>query len=873
MTAALRRLLLSRRLAWGGFTLAAAVLALLSLHPHPEELIPITMWDKLEHFLAYATLAIVLGHAVFLTLGARRALAAALTVLGASAYGVLMEILQHWFPPRTPDVWDAVANAIGACIGIALFLAGRAALRPIAVRAGVLAALLLAAIPGCGDAPLREPPLAPGQPIERFIREQAALLGAHPVEDVRRFYATIEARSRADDRRTYRYLVARLEPERQARRGALEVLLAEKPPFLEAALALGDLAYEDGDGRTALAFWDRGDPESARIMARRALALDDHALAQRALAAYDAAPWKVPDGFFAAAALACGERDRGVRLLDEARALGLEDATGALVRGLARLAADDAEGASRAFERAIALGTKAIVPRAAYARATLGRLGAWLRGPLRPEEEADAEELALLAAERFPDVTAFHRAAALAALRRGDDAAALERVRRALALDPGDGPSARLARLLLVRAGRPEEAFDVWLRTLPAPRVFASENELLARFEALRDAAHNPRARAALSRALAACGLVDEADAVGAGDPETLARVDLGRAVRAALAALPRDATVADALAAARQAASRAGLAPEACAIEARDGEAGTLATPDAPLVRALLDAGLALDVRPGAARVVVALASRRRSLASGLVARELLVEGADAGLAPPAGLLGRATPLGTGFFLELDAIRPSAAEVSELARALGSPERTPQPTPPAGSEDALATSAELRAELVRRAAPLLANAGDPPPQLFAALLEARLRYVGEHESGHVVDLARLVPVAAHPLNNIARVIDGGLAPADVAGRYEEIAELFALAQDPAPYVALLSMQRALPDLEGGLDLASAGAPAAARAASEAVFRALRDGARAMLEEPHAPLARALAVLDPAMIRRIARRRLGEEGIAVGGPP
>jgi hypothetical protein len=588
----------------------------------------------------------------------------------------------------------------------------------------------------------------------------------------------------------------------------------------------------------------------------------------------------------AAAAFATGDRARGERLLEEARALGLEDAAGALVRGLARLSAGDEEGASRAFERAIALGTTATVPRAAYIEATVARLaaldaalmrgaaGAGERGPRASRPDlSEAEELAVIAAERFPDVAELAHATALCALRRGDEARALERARRAAALDRGDGAAVRLARLLLVRAGRFEEAYETWLAGLPAARAFSPENEELPRLEALRDAVQTPGDRAALARAFAACGWADEALALAPDEP----RARLARSARAALARLPRDASVADALAAL---AGATGLPP----LEPRDGEAGTLATPEAPLVRALLDAGTALDIRPTreglVARALAVVASRRVALPGGRAGRALVCEGAGAGLAPRGSLLGRTCPLGTGFLVDLDAIRPAAAEVRALTGALrdraAEAPRGPEATAPAGTEDAIATSAALRADLVRRAAPLLGDPGDEFGRLFAALTDARLRYVCEHETGHLVDLARLVPVSSHPIANVGRVIDGGLAPDDVAARYEEIAELYALAGDPVPYVPLLSMARALPEIDRGAAPAAAPDPesaAAARAASQAVFRTLRDGARDLLQDPRAPLARAVAALDPVAIRKIARRRLAAAGIEVAGPP
>jgi hypothetical protein len=736
----------------------------------------------------------------------------------------------------------------------------------------------------CGPAPARAAPRAAIRPVEYFILEQAALRRAHDDEDVLRFYATLEARSAGDDRRLYAYLRSRLDPDRASRRAVLEGLLAGPPPYAEAALALGDMAFEEGDRRRALAYWDRGDPLSARILARRAYVLGDRDLARRAVLVDGRTPASVPDGFLAAARFALDDAAAGEAVLARARALGLEDAACGLVSGLAALARGDDVAASRDFEHAIALGSPRIVPLGAYIRATIGRLA-------RAIEEAplEAEELAVIAAGRFPEVGAFQHAAALCAFRRGDEAAALARARRAAA-DPGAGAAARLLRLLLVRAGRPEEAYEAWLRTVPARRLFDPSNEIAPRLEALRRAvaaaAERPAdagARLALGRACAAVGWTEEAVALGAGGPgdrdeATVRRVRLGQAVREALRGRAGRATAARALAAVREAALAAGMAPDAARIEVHGDEAGTLATPDAPLARALLDAGLVLDVRPGPAgpiaRVVAALSLRRLEVEGGRPVKELIVEGAGPEVVAPSGILGRTSPDGGAFFADLDAIRPSAGEVAEIAAALedAARGRAPPPLPPEPA-GALAASPALHREIVRRAAAHLGDRGDDSFRLARALTEARIRYVTLHERGHATDLARLVPLSEHPIANLGRVLDGALAPADIAARYEEIAELYALARDSVPYVPLLSIERALPESEGGGPSGAPDLPAPARRAAVAVFAALRDEARALIGDPQAPLGRAIAALDGPMIRRIAWRRLAALGLSIEAPP
>lgn len=67
----------------------------------------------------YAALACVLtcdmqraGKALLLT--------AIIAVAGASAYGGLLELIQPYFPPRTCDLLDFIADAAGACFGFIL---------------------------------------------------------------------------------------------------------------------------------------------------------------------------------------------------------------------------------------------------------------------------------------------------------------------------------------------------------------------------------------------------------------------------------------------------------------------------------------------------------------------------------------------------------------------------------------------------------------------------------------------------------------------------------------------------------------------------------------------------------------------------------
>lgn len=85
----------------------ASVLAL-CLMP-PAQHLPSTGWDKANHALAFAMLA-VLGLAAYRTRGAR-------VLLGLLAFGAAIEVLQSLTGYRTAEWLDLLADAVGAAAG------------------------------------------------------------------------------------------------------------------------------------------------------------------------------------------------------------------------------------------------------------------------------------------------------------------------------------------------------------------------------------------------------------------------------------------------------------------------------------------------------------------------------------------------------------------------------------------------------------------------------------------------------------------------------------------------------------------------------------------------------------------------------------
>jgi VanZ family protein len=112
---------LIRRLLRTAFYLAGALVVILSLAP-AATLPPTSIGDKAEHVLAYALLGL-LG-----SLSSERGVLR--TILGVSAFGIAIEMLQTFSPGRSPDALDVLADVVGATLG-----GGAAvALRPMILR-------------------------------------------------------------------------------------------------------------------------------------------------------------------------------------------------------------------------------------------------------------------------------------------------------------------------------------------------------------------------------------------------------------------------------------------------------------------------------------------------------------------------------------------------------------------------------------------------------------------------------------------------------------------------------------------------------------------------------------------------------------------
>jgi VanZ family protein len=86
-----------------------------SILPQPKGILG---WDKLQHLLAYVVLSVTVSLWFFPVFWeCRPALAALLTMLISSAYGVIDEFHQYFVPGRDCNIWDWLADTLGALLG------------------------------------------------------------------------------------------------------------------------------------------------------------------------------------------------------------------------------------------------------------------------------------------------------------------------------------------------------------------------------------------------------------------------------------------------------------------------------------------------------------------------------------------------------------------------------------------------------------------------------------------------------------------------------------------------------------------------------------------------------------------------------------
>ncbi|MCO6042559.1 VanZ family protein [Aeoliella sp. ICT_H6.2] len=107
---------------WRVGLLVAYWLVLLTATHWPKEIelgVPVTSYDKVQHLVAFGTLAWLLAWCMYANQRFTLRRAAAVVAIVA-LYGLFDEVTQPWFN-RTFDPFDLVADVIGAAIGLGVY--------------------------------------------------------------------------------------------------------------------------------------------------------------------------------------------------------------------------------------------------------------------------------------------------------------------------------------------------------------------------------------------------------------------------------------------------------------------------------------------------------------------------------------------------------------------------------------------------------------------------------------------------------------------------------------------------------------------------------------------------------------------------------
>jgi tetratricopeptide (TPR) repeat protein len=523
-----------------------------------------------------------------------------------------------------------------------------------------------------------------------------------------------------------------------------------------------------------------------------------------------------------------------------------------------------------------------------------------------PGSEAEAaarETLAALLAR--PGASAEARAAsALLAERAGETDVAIADYEYALVLGCDPVPVERHLRRLLVAVGRRAQAVRLLRRAVPPECLSDPRNLRLPAWEALAHAAARvpdgaspdvaPDALVHLAEALRGVGALEDAVLVARS-----ADSDAGRALARRLEGhLSFERAMRDALEAGYRAVACGASPPGADALRRRildladahlvPDEAAALRAPD-PGVRTVPFLGTWLDhstdtTSPLVAHfrrhgrflilgqrhgqppeaILLSLASLTRSQpipTQGRVLSHDVAVGYDREIRSyldhqGGALSGAALP--DGVWLDADASRREehsiraavAAEPSLLAAAAAAGADPPVPDGPDGPL-ALDDPAGVALRLARR---YVERTGNDPWGTFRAL--------AAHEFGHVLDLARHLPVGPRLPATLRLLASQGFAFERVEARLEEQAQLAAIADAPDPDLALVSAVSVLPLVERTPEAHDRGYRDLSRrfvafvAANPGRFPAI-DGARKVLPQ--------LDRLTPDEIRSVARTLIGLE--------
>jgi tetratricopeptide (TPR) repeat protein len=173
------------------------------------------------------------------------------------------------------------------------------------------------------------------------------------------------------------------------------------------------------------------------------------------------------------------------------------------------------------------------------------------------------------------------------------------------------------------------------------------------------------------------------------------------------------------------------------------------------------------------------------------LLIDETLVDNYSAHLAGRSRISGRAFLSRRGFYVAVDTLRPGQ---DALRRFLAGPRTYSAPPTRAQFEYDRSLDHQLRQRFFARwqiPYPVLQPSTEQLDKAFQAYLTSQIHNVWMHELGHVVDFDKYLPLGERFTNNLLVTVGCGLSPARIVRRFERVAETFALATTPYPYLCL----------------------------------------------------------------------------------
>ncbi|MCZ6601505.1 MAG: hypothetical protein O6952_00710, partial [Planctomycetota bacterium] len=436
-----------------------------------------------------------------------------------------------------------------------------------------------------------------------------------------------------------------------------------------------------------------------------------------------------------------------------------------------------------------------------------GAIQAHLRGN-RLQEASRLLDRALL---RYPRSARIRGLRALVLDRRGDPEAALRTMRVALQDARASGGLLREARRLFVERGRPMEAYEVWRKGLPPGIESAPENRLSNRFLDLErwsgEAERFPQdagIAAALARSYARAGWIREAVAEYRRALRLGAGPDAKRGLRDVHGYRATIQSIREYLADEGEARLRIGDVVERLAMIVGEATGDSPPTDGLiesymffgkelnPLVRprsSLLDYFLRfnhyLDLREAGGKIELRLSelvgwTDEEERIYGVEYRWQRITTDRTTIRYPAKgshwVAGSASWSRKGFTVDLETIRSTLLPPEEAFSA-------------ADGQEVPWRSLQVPTGLRRRLlAGALQRAGSVP-----ALIAAEAENVAQHELGHVVDFAGLIPGGRHPLRHLGILFSHLFRTDAIASRYQAVAETFAISRSADPKLALLT--------------------------------------------------------------------------------